>query len=647
MIAGPMRAAGERTLSEHAAKALLAGYGVPVAREARAADGAAAALAAAGIGFPAALKLCGDAIAHKTERNLVRLGLADAGAVRAAAAELLALGRPDDGDVALLVAEMVRGRRELIAGVVRDPQFGPCVMLGLGGILAEAIGDVVFAAAPLSATEARRMIGGLRAARGVLEPLRGEPAVDQQALVAILVGLGRLVVERDDVRSVDVNPLIVCDGRPIAVDVLVVLGPPRPERAARPAADVLARFRPLFHPCGVIVAGASSHPGKFGFAAFHNLLRFGFPGAVYPVNRDGGEILGRACLRSVAEVPAGEADLAFVCTPPAADVEIPRACAGRGVRAAFVASGGYGEAGEEGRARERALVRAADALGLVLAGPNGQGVISTPESLCAPLVAPYPPPGRISVASQSGNILSAFLNYAVLTGVGVSKAISTGNSAQTGMADYLTYFAADPETAVGLAYLEGVADGRAFLEAVRRLTAAKPLVLLKGGAAAAGQRAAASHTGSLATDARVFDGLSRQTGVLRAPSVQHASEWAASFATQPLPRGRRVIVCTTAGGWGVPAADACVAADFELIPLPEDIRAQVDTMVPSRWSRNNPIDLAGGETRDTIPEVLDLVCVHPEVDAVVFLGLGIQSNQAHLFRSAPFFPGHGPARIAG
>jgi len=224
--------------------------------------------------------------------------------------------------------------------------------------------------------------------------------------------------------------------------------------------------------------------------------------------------------------------------------------------------------------------------------------------------------------------------------------VSTGNSAQTGIADYLAYFAADPETAVALAYLEGVANGRAFIDAVRRLTAAKPLVLLKGGAAAEGQRAAASHTGSLATDDRVFAGLCRQLGVLRAPTVEHAFEWAASFATQPLPRGRRVIVFTTAGGWGVLAADACVGAGLELVRLPEDIRARVDTMVPSRWSRQNPIDLAGGETRDTIPDVLDLVCAHPDVDAVLFLGLGIQSNQAHLFRTGPFFPGHGLDRIA-
>src|SRR5205807_4497753 len=197
-----MRADGERNLSEHASKALLAGYGVPVAREALAADAEAAAQAAAEIGFPVVVKLCGDAIAHKTERSLVRLGIADAAGVRAAARELLALRRPEDGDVALLVAEMVRGRRELIAGVVRDPQFGPCVMLGVGGILAEAIGDVVFAAAPLSAAEERRMIGGLGAGRRLLEAFRGEPAVDVDALAEILVGLGRLALERPEVQSI-------------------------------------------------------------------------------------------------------------------------------------------------------------------------------------------------------------------------------------------------------------------------------------------------------------------------------------------------------------------------------------------------------------------------------------------------------------
>jgi acetyltransferase len=643
-----MSAAAGETLSEHESKLLLADFGVPLARELLAADPEAAARAAAQIGFPVALKLCGARIAHKTERDLVRLALADAAAVRAAGRELLARARPEDAPVALLVAELVRGRRELIAGLVRDPQVGPCVMLGLGGILAEALGDVVFAAAPLSLAEARRLPGRLRASRLLTQPFRGDPPVDAEALAALLVALGRLAQERPDVRSVDLNPLVVRGGVPVAVDALVELGP-APELRAPAAplgdAEVLERFRPLFHPRGVAIAGASAHPGKFGFAALHNLLRFGYQGRVFPLNREGGEVLGRATLRDVSEIPQGEADLVFVCTPIQVNEELLRACAKQGIRAAFVASGGYREAGEEGARLERELVATADSLGMLLAGPNGQGVVSTPCSLCAQIVAPYPPPGAISVVSQSGNLVSSFLNYAVESGIGVSKAISCGNSAQTELADYLEYFAADPETRVVLAYLEGVRDGRRFSDALRRLTARKPLVLVKGGAAAEGQRAAASHTGSLASDDRVFDGVAKQFGVLRAPTIEEAFEWAAALATQPLPRGRRVAVFTTVGGWGVLAADACAAAGLELIPLPEDLRARIDPLVPARWSRNNPIDLAGGETRDTVPEVLDLVCGHPQVDAVVHLGIGIQSASAQVMKSGPFYPQHGLERI--
>ena len=639
-----------RTLSEHDSKALLERYGLVRAAEGLATTPEEAVSVATRLGFPVVVKLGGSGLAHKTERNLVRLGCSDAAAVRAAAADLLAAAQPDDGAVHLLVAEQVRGHRELIAGLVRDPQFGPCVVFGLGGIFTEALGEVVFGHAPLGPGDAEALLDALHA-RALLGPLRGEAAVDRRALVQLLEGLGRLALERPEVHAVDVNPLIVrSDGLPVAVDALVVLDPqaPRPQAGPRPAPDAAtlrARFQPLVRPRGVIVAGASSHPGKFGFAAFHNLLRYGFPGPLFPVNRDGGTILGHAVLRDVADVPAGAADLVFVCTPAAANASLLRRCAARGVRAAFVASGGYGETGETGKALETELVRTADELGLLLAGPNGQGLVTPAASLCAQIVAPFPPPGRIGIVSQSGNLVSAFCNYAVLTGIGVSTAISCGNSAQTTIADYLAYFAVDPDTAVVLAYLEGVADGGAFLDAVRRVTAAKPLVLLKGGVAAAGQRAAASHTGSLASDDRIFDGLCRQLGALRAPTVEDAYEWAATFATQPLPRGRRVVVCSTAGGWGVLAADACSAAGLELIPLPETLRERLDRMLPPRWSRNNPIDFAGGETRDTIPEALELVCAHPDVDAVLLLGIGIQSNQAHVFRTGPFFPGHGLDRI--
>ncbi len=607
----------------------------------------AAAAAARRLGFPVVVKLCAEGLAHKSERDLVRLGLADAAAVGAAGRDLWSRRRPEDGAARLLVAEQVRGRRELIAGLVRDPQLGPCVMLGLGGVLAEALGDVAFASLPLREAEARALLRRLRAHRLFTRPFRGEAPLDEDALARALLGLARLAGERPEVAGVDLNPLVVApDGRPVAVDALVEIGEPAPPPAPRaPGPPVLELFAPLFEPRGIAIAGVSSHPAKFGFVVLHNLLRFGFPGELFPIRRDGGEVLGRACLRDASEIPAGRADLVFVCTPREGNAELLRACARRGVRAAYVASAGYGEAGPEGLALERELVATADELGLLLIGPNGQGVISTSHSLCAQIVAPHPPPGRISVASQSGNLLSAFLNYAVETGIGVARAVSCGNSAQTGVVELLEYFAADPETDVALLYLEGLRDGRRFLEAVRALTERKPLVLVKGGAASEGQRAAASHTGALASDDRVFDGVCRQLGALRAPGVEEAFEWAASLATQPLPRGRRTAVFTTVGGWGVLAADACAAAGLELIRLPEELRRRIDELVPARWSRGNPVDLAGGETRDTVPEVLELLCAHPEVDAVVHLGIGIQAAQAQLIRSGPFYPDHGLGRV--
>ncbi len=208
------------TLSEADSKALLARHGVPVLDERVAASADAAAEAAADVGFPVVAKLCGDGIAHKTERGLVRLNLPDAEAVRAAAADLLAAARPDDGEVAVLVAPMVKGNRELIAGLHHDAQFGMTVMLGVGGILAEAIADVVFRLVPIHREDAYDMIDEL-ATQALLGAFRGEPPVERDALADVLLGLSRVAIDEPSVRAVDLNPLIVVDGRPLPVDALV------------------------------------------------------------------------------------------------------------------------------------------------------------------------------------------------------------------------------------------------------------------------------------------------------------------------------------------------------------------------------------------------------------------------------------------
>ncbi len=634
------------TLSESASKALLREFGVPMAPEREVGDAASAATVAAELGFPVVVKLCGDAIAHKTERGLVKLRLGDAEAVLGASADLLDRATREDGDVTLLVAPMISGNRELIAGIVRDPQFGANVMLGVGGVLAEAVADVQFRPVPISEVDAYEMIQGL-ATQKLLGEFRGEAAVDAPGLVAVLVGLSALAAARPDIVSVDVNPLIVrADGTTVAVDALVELGEPAQPLAAYRNRPTDEQFHALFDPKGVLIAGASSHPGKFGFVSLHNVLANGYAGGVYGTNLQGEEVLGVRTVADIEQLPEGEIDLVFVCTPASANPALLRACAAKGVKAAFLTSAGYGEAGEEGRAAEAELVALADELGILLAGPNGQGVVSTPANLCAQIVAPYPPKGRIAVASQSGNFVSSFLNYARQTGVGISRAVSAGNAAAVTPADYLDFFADDAATAVSLAYVEGIVDGRSLLDRFASVAARKPLVVVKGGATANGARAAASHTGALAADDKVFDGACRQAGVTRAATVEEAFEAAATFATQPLPKGPNVVVMTTAGGWGVVTSDA-IARDgrIELMQLPEELLAQIDTKLPPRWSRNNPVDLAGGETRDTIPEVMEMIAAHPDVHAIVYLGLGIQSNQARMMREGHFYPDHGLERI--
>lgn len=404
-------------------------------------------------------------------------------------------------------------------------------------------------------------------------------------------------------------------------------------------------FAALLEPRGIVVAGVSQHPGKFGFAVLHHILLCGYRGALFGLGREPGEVLGIPVETDVAALPSDAIDLVFACSPANSVPELLRSCAKRGVRAAFIASAGFSEAGDQGRRAEAELVALAEDLDMLVAGPNGMGIVSTPVSLCAQLQAPYPPAGRIGVVSQSGNFVMAAMNYAIAAGIGVSRAVSAGNATVVGVDDYLCHLAEDDATDVSLAYVEGVSDGRRFFERVRRATAVKPLVMVKGGLTPAGAAAAASHTGALAHDTVVFEGMCRQAGVTRAATVEEGFEVAATFATQPLPAGPRTLVFTLAGGWGVMAADAMTTTRLELVALPEDLRTAIDARVPPRWSRQNPIDLAGGETRNTVTEVLELAVAHPGIDAVIFVGFGIQSNTAKLIRRSPFFPGYGLDRI--
>lgn len=605
--------------------------------------------AAGVIGFPVVIKLSGDNIAHKTERGLVRLNVADPDSAKRACSDLLARVTDADGEVAFLVAEMVKGDRELIVGVINDPQFGYMVALGIGGVFAEAIDDVVLRPLPLSVDQAMDMIDDVKH-QSILGPFRGMQPINRAQLAAVLASMSQVCASHPEIDSLDINPLIArSDGSLVAVDALVGVGRIHDQTSKAPASAFVPtskHFDALFNPRAIVVIGASSHPGKFGFVSLHNALANKFAGGVYATNLQRENILGVQTVSDLSELPVGEIDLAFFCTPASSNEALLKQCAQLGISSAFIASAGYRESGESGEVAEASLLSLANSLGMLIAGPNGQGVVSTPASLCLQIVAPYPPQGGISVASQSGNFVSSFLNYSRQSGVGIARAISAGNATQISVENFLDFFAKDVETKVALTYIENVGDGESLLKSMKNITAVKPLVVLKGGATAAGSKAAQSHTGAMASNDRVFLGATRSSGAIKVSSVEEAFDTAATFATQPLPRGKRVAVLTTVGGWGVVTADA-IARDgvLDLVDLSDDLMSKLSALLPPRWSRNNPIDCAGGETRDTVIEIMDIVAAHDSIDAVIFLGIGIQSNQAKMMRSGGFYPDHGLERI--
>lgn len=618
------------TLSESESKAILRVHGFPLCREIEARSWDEILSGAEEIGFPVVLKANAPEISHKSELGLVIVGINDAAALQDAHHTLN--DRLAGASATFLVAEMVKGARELIVGLTRDAHFGAFALVGLGGVAAEVLEDVVLIPLPTTPIEITRAFDRLRS-RALFADFRGLRAVDIDELTRAVVSLGMIAAARPDISSIDINPMIVtAEGRLSAVDALVVVddASTTDDESAR-RMDRTELLSAMFDPRAVIVIGASTHPGKFGFVSLHNILVNGYRGSVYGLNQSGEGVLDASIVTSLEDIPQDQVDLAFFCTPAAANEALLRQCAARGIKAAFVASAGYREVGEEGAARERDLADLANELGMVVGGPNGQGLVSTPSNLCAQIVAPYPPCGGLSIASQSGNFVSSFLNFATWAQVGIARAISAGNSAHCDVADYLKFFAVDTHTKVSLAYVESVSDGERFMDAVAQHTRVKPLVLIKGGRTSVGLRAASSHTGALASDYAAFETRATQQGAIVVEEPESAFDTAAAFSSLPLPKGPRLAILTTVGGWGVVTSDVVAQLrHLQLATMSPELIRRLDEFMPVRWSRMNPLDCAGGETRDTVTSAIETLCVSGEIDAVLLLGLGIQGNQARM-----------------
>jgi len=608
---------GRKTLSEAESKNILRTYGVPVVKEVVVETAAEAAAAAARLGYPVVLKGLGARLTHKTERGLVHLNLKNGDEIRTAAAKITAAAGEDlEG---LLLQPQMTGRREFVAGLFCDPQFGPVVMFGLGGVFTEALADVVFRVAPVSEAQAAAMLEELHS-RALLGPFRGEAKARREELIRTIIGLSRLGMDVGEITEIDINPLLIGpDGQVSAVDALIVLGE-RPDAENRRPPVKVEDIARIFHPRSVAFIGASAQLGKWGHLLMTDLVTGGYEGEIYLVNAKGRDIAGRKVYPSVTDIP-GPVDLGIVTIPAAQVRELLPKFQAKGIKYMLLITSGFSEVGAEGREMERELVREAAAAGIVILGPNTMGIINPHRKFYCTGTPVWPRPGSIGLVAQSGNLGTQLLAFAEREGIGIRAFSGSGNEAMITIEDYLNGFEVDDLTKTVVLYIESIKEGRRFFTAARRVARKKPVVMLKGGRTEAGNRAAASHTGALAANVKIFNAACRQTGVVVADQPMDLLDLSAAFSSLPLPKGKRVAMLTLGGGWGVVASDLCIESGLEAPNLTPDVMAAIDAILPPYWSRSNPVDLVGQFDIQIALRVLETLIKWDHCDAVIHLGV--------------------------
>jgi len=376
---------------------------------------------------------------------------------------------------------------------------------------------------------------------------------------------------------------------------------------------------PFFSPRGVVLIGASQDPGKLGYILARNLAQSGYPGVVHFVNPKGGSLFDRSIYPNVSEVP-DPVDLAVLLVPALVVPDYLRACGERGIPAAIISSGGFRETGEEGARLEDTCLSIAREYGLRLIGPNCVGLIDTHQPLNTTFL-PHSnlPPGEIAFISQSGAICDIAIDWAGGQGFGLSWLVSLGNQVDVSESEVLAPVAADPYTRVLAMYLEGVRDGRHFIEEAHRVARLKPVLALKVGKFSSGRRAAASHTGALVGQESAYEAAFRRAGVIRAGTTEELFDWARALAWCPPIQGPSIAILTNAGGLGVIAADAVENCGLKLADLASDTQAKLRSILPPAASVYNPVDMLGTATPEQYASCLKQLLDDPGVHGLLII----------------------------
>jgi acetyl coenzyme A synthetase (ADP forming)-like protein len=616
-ILDKVRAEGRTSLTAPEGKLLCDAYGIPVPKEMVATSAENAAKAAADMGFPVVMKIVSPDILHKTEAGGVIVGVASAEEAKAGYAKILANAKSYKADAkieGIQVQQMLKGGTEVIVGSITDGSFGKLVAFGLGGVLVEVLKDITFRLAPATKDDALSMLDGIQA-KEMLHGVRGGDAVNRDALADIIVRVSQLVSDFPEIIELDLNPVFATKDDAVAADVRIVVDfAYEPRKATHTQDEIVTAMNRIMRPKAVAVIGASAEAGKIGNSVMKNLINGGYKGDIYPVHPKAEEILGYKAYKSVKDVP-GVIDTAVFAIPAKFVAGALTECGEKQIPGAVLIPSGFAEAGEPELQDE--IVAVGKKYNIRLMGPNIYGFYYTPENLCATFCTAYDVRGSAALSSQSGGIGMAIIGFSRSAKMGVSAIVGLGNKSDIDEDDLLAFFEQDPNTNIIAQHLEDLKDGRAFAEAAKRVSKKKPIVVLKAGRTTAGAKAAASHTGALAGNDKIYEDVFKQVGVIRARSLRQLLEFARGIPVMPTPKGENVVIITGAGGSGVLLSDSCVDNGLSLMAMPADLDAAFRKFIPPFGAAGNPVDITGGEPPLTYKNTVKLGLEDPRIHALI------------------------------
>jgi 3-hydroxypropionyl-CoA synthetase (ADP-forming) len=570
------------------------------------------------------MKVVSPQILHKTDVGGVKVGIDNINDVKKTFKDMYGrLSKKKGVHVkGILLEKMVPKGVELIVGLQNDPQFGPVIMVGMGGILTEVMRDVAFRMLPITPSDAKSMLEELKGSK-LLKGFRGSKAIDINMLANALVKIGKLGVDNaSHFNSIDFNPVVVYPKSYAVVDAKIILNKEIKKDAistTKPNSNFMEMF---FTPKSVALVGASATPGKIGNSVLDSLAKHDYKGKVYPINPKQESILGIKCYPSISAIP-GNVDLVVVCVDLSVTPPVLEECAKKGIHSVVIVSGGGKELGGERAKYEAEVKRLSEKHKIRIIGPNCIGMFNAANRLdCAfqgqaRMVRARL--GPVALLSQSGTMGISFLETA--DSFGLSKMVSYGNRSDVDEADMIWYLANDPQTKVIALYVEGFGDGRKFINTAKKVMKEKkkPVVIWKSGRSAAGAKQAASHTGSLGGSNAIIMGAFKQAGIISVDSYQELAAVTKALAWQPAAKGNRCALCSNGAGPMIGAIDHFERLDLSLAKVSEKTRKKMVDHFPPTYvvGQGNPADVTGGANADDYRFTIQSFMDDPNVDIIM------------------------------